>query len=83
MFKKTHLAFAIASAMVLPSMANAEIWASMQLKNETAFFINDGQRTSYAKDMLDSSSGTSKGIYKDESSPISPLKKTLAEASFL
>jgi hypothetical protein len=68
MFKKTHLAFAIASAMALPSMVHAEIWASMQLKNETAFFINDGQRTSYAKDMLDSSSGTSKGIYKNEAS---------------
>ena len=68
MFKKTHLAIAVASAMALPSIANAEIWASMQLQNETAVFINDGQRTSYAKDMLDSSSGSSKGIYKNEAS---------------
>jgi len=44
MFKKSYLGLAVAAAIGMPSLVNAEIETSVVLKNETAVFLKDGQR---------------------------------------
>ena len=64
MFKKQHLALAIAATLAAGS-AQAALETSVTLKNETARFVKDGIRTGEATSQIDSS-GEGKGIYKFE-----------------
>ncbi len=67
MFKKSHLGLAVAAAIAMPSLVNAEIETSVILKNETAVFLRDGLRTGEATSTLDNS-GDGRKFYKTETS---------------
>jgi len=67
MFKKSYLGLAVAAAIGMPSLVNAEIETSVVLKNETAVFLKDGQRIGEASSTLDNS-GDGREIYKTETS---------------
>jgi len=65
MFKKQHLALAIAATLASGS-AQAALETSVTLKNETAYMIKDGIRTGEDTDMFSSTGGDGKGVYKFE-----------------
>ena len=66
MFKRSHLGLAIAAAIAIPATGYAEIETSVVLKNETAVFLNEGQRTGEAASMLDKSAkGQSIGKFEN------------------
>jgi hypothetical protein len=64
MFKKQHLALAIAATLAAGA-AHAELETSVVLKNETAYMTKDGNRTGEASDVF-GTGGSGKGIYKFE-----------------
>ena len=64
MFKKQHLALAIAATLAAGS-AQAALETSVTLKNETARFVKDGIRTGEATSTTDTT-GEGKGVYKFE-----------------
>jgi len=66
MFKKSYLGMAVAFTLAIPAQAFAEVETSVILKNETAVFLKDSQRTGEATSMLDNSSGDK--FYKFENS---------------
>ncbi|MES9881743.1 MAG: RNA polymerase-associated protein rapA [Sedimenticola sp.] len=68
MFKKTPLSLAVAALLVLPVTAMAEIEVSGYVKNETAFHIQDGQRTGQATTTLDTASDDVGDVMKFENS---------------
>ena len=64
MFKKQHLALAIAATLAAGS-AQAALETSVTLKNETAYMMKDGIRTGEATSTTDTT-GDGKGVYKFE-----------------
>ncbi|MES9882501.1 MAG: RNA polymerase-associated protein rapA [Sedimenticola sp.] len=68
MFKKTPLSLAVVALLVLPVAAMAEIEVSGYVKNETAFHIQDGQRTGQATTTLDTASDDVGDVMKFENS---------------
>ena len=64
MFKKQHLALAIAATLAAGA-AQAELETSVTLKNETAYMMKDGIRTGEATSSTDTT-GEGKGLYKFE-----------------
>lgn len=67
MFKKTHLGLAVAAAIALPAVSQAEIETTVILKNETAAFLRDGMRTGEATSTTDTD-GDGRKFYKSETS---------------
>jgi hypothetical protein len=61
MFKKQHLALAIAATLAAGA-AQAALETSVTLKNETAYMMKDGIRTGEATSTTDTT-GEGKGIY--------------------
>ena len=53
MFSKSPLRLAIAALIAAPVCAHAEFEISAELKNETAFFTNNGPSNNERKRMLD------------------------------
>ncbi|MEW8044757.1 MAG: hypothetical protein G8D28_10640 [gamma proteobacterium symbiont of Phacoides pectinatus] len=68
MFKRTPVSLAVAAAMLLPASALAEIEVSGYVKNETALFTGDGQRTGQAATTADTSSDDAGDLMKFENS---------------
>ena len=64
MFKKQHLALAIAATLAAGA-AQAALETSVTLKNETAYMMKDGIRTGEATSTTDTT-GDGKGVYKFE-----------------
>ena len=64
MFKKQHLALAIAATLAAGA-AQAALETSVTLKNETAYMMKDGIRTGEATSTTDTT-GEGKGVYKFE-----------------
>jgi len=79
MFKKQHLALAIAATLAAGA-AHAALETSVTLKNETARFINDGIRTGEATKTYDTS-GAGKTTYKFENTAKIYLNDNLGESS--
>ena len=80
MFKKSHLGFAIAAAIAMPSLSFAEIETSVVLKNETAVMLGDDLRTGEATSMLDTT-GEGRHLYKFENSARIFLNGDIGEES--
>lgn len=72
MYKPSSLYLAIAAALALPATASAnfleDIEVSGFLKNETAFYLTDGQMTGEARKMLDSRHHDAGEVMKFENS---------------
>ncbi|MES9902282.1 MAG: RNA polymerase-associated protein rapA [Sedimenticola sp.] len=68
MFKRTPISLAVAALLVLPAAAMAEIEVSGYVKNETALYIQDGQRTGQATTTLDTAGGDAGDVMKFENS---------------
>ncbi|MEJ2453445.1 MAG: RNA polymerase-associated protein rapA [Candidatus Thiodiazotropha sp.] len=68
MFKRSKIYQSMLLALVLPSVAVAEVEISGYLKNETAVFTKDGQVTGEAKSMLDTEGHESGDLMKFENS---------------
>ncbi|WP_457674344.1 RNA polymerase-associated protein rapA [Thiolapillus sp.] len=72
MYRRSSLHLAILAAMTLPATANAGFFEDIEvngfLKNETAIFLNDGQVTGEARNMLDNSGHNAGDLLKFENS---------------
>ena len=68
MFKRSKIYQSMLIALVLPSVAVAEVEISGYLKNETAVFTKDGQVTGEADTMLDPDGHESGDLMKFENS---------------
>ncbi len=72
MYRRSSLHLAIVAAMTLPAAANAGFFEDIEvngfLKNETAIFLNDGQVTGEARNMLDNSGHDAGDLLKFENS---------------
>lgn len=72
MYKRSSLHLAIVAAMALPATANAGFFEDIEvngfLKNETSVFLNDGQMTGEARNMLDSRHHDAGDVMKFENS---------------
>lgn len=72
MYKRSSLHLAILAAMALPATANAGFFEDIEvngfLKNETSVFLNDGQMTGEARNMLDSRHHDAGDLMKFENS---------------
>jgi len=79
MFKKQHLALAIAATLAAGS-AQAALETSVTLKNETATMVKDGLRTGEKTSESDTT-GEGKGVYKFENTAKIYLNDTLENSS--
>ncbi|WP_456373738.1 DUF1302 family protein, partial [Thiolapillus sp.] len=72
MYKRSSLHLAILAAISLPATANAGFFEDIEvngfLKNETAIFLNDGQVTGEARNMLDNRGHDAGDLLKFENS---------------
>ena len=68
MFRKSPLGFAIASLLIAPVGAFAEVEISAVLKNETAWFINSGAVTGGGESMLNDKAHDAGDLMKFENS---------------
>lgn len=68
MFVKSPLRMAIASLLIAPVCAQAEVEVSAELKNETAFFTKSGQVTGKPVSMLDNREHDAGDLMKFENS---------------
>jgi len=78
MFKKQHLALAIAATLAAGA-AQAALETSVTLKNETAYMMKDGIRTGEATSMA--GTGDGKGVYKFENTAKIFLNDELSNGS--
>jgi hypothetical protein len=79
MFKKQHLALAIAATLAAGT-AQAALETSVTLKNETAYMLKDGIRTGEATNRNDTA-GEGKGVYKFENTAKIYLNDELANGA--
>ena len=72
MYKRSTLHLAVLAALSLPAAASASFFEDIEvngfLKNETAFFLKDGQKTGEAKTMLDDRHASAGEVMKFENS---------------
>jgi len=72
MYKRSPLHLAVLAALSVPAAANASFFEDIEingyLKNETAFFLKDGQKTGEAKTMLDDRHASAGEVMKFENS---------------
>ncbi|HOP17818.1 MAG TPA: RNA polymerase-associated protein rapA, partial [Gammaproteobacteria bacterium] len=81
MFVKSPLGMAIASLLIAPLCAQAEVEVSAELKNETAFFTKSGQVTGKPVGMLDNREHDAGDLMKFENSARIFINGDLGERS--
>lgn len=81
MFKHNSLSIAVCVALALPGAALAEVEFSGYLKNETSFFVREGQITNQAKTMLDEDEHNAFDVLKFQNQARFFLNGDLGESS--